>query len=275
MLALENIQTAEQRGLSMKPSKAFKYSVRRILQRAGYDLVRKQVINPAASRRTIMLRYHGIQTVLDVGANMGQYGTELREWGFEGRIISFEPTSAAFKALSERAAADGHWRVFNFAVGAEDGEAEISIASNYGASSSFMPMLDTHRDCSPDVEFVGIEKVKVKTLDDALANVVAPDESLMLKMDVQGFEHLVLRGATTILPSVQIIECELSFVPLYDGQLIFPQMLEIIDSLGFTPVGFNPIFSNPVTGHSLSVDGVFARVERARDSEVALASAEA
>jgi FkbM family methyltransferase len=258
----------------MASSRFVKNGVRTILQKAGYDLVRKQVTNPAATSRAIMMRHHGIQTVLDVGANMGQYSTELREWGFQGRIISFEPTSAAFKALSERAAADGNWNVFNFAVGAEDGEAEISITSNAGASSSLMPMLDSHRDCAPEIKFVATEKVKVKTLDNALANVIAPGDVLMLKMDVQGFEHLVLRGATAVLQGVQIIECELSFVPLYDGQLVFSQMLEIIDSLGFTPVNFNPIFWHPVTGHSLCVDGVFARVEHTSSGKV-LASAQA
>jgi FkbM family methyltransferase len=238
-----------------------KKSVRATLRTAGFELVRKEQVNPAASRRAAMLRYHGIQTVLDVGANMGQYGSELREWGFQRRIISFEPTSAAFKTLSERAATDLKWSVFNFAVGAEEGVAEINVASNSGASSSLMPMKELVRQCDPKIKYVSTEQVAVKTLDGVLADIVAPDEILMLKIDVQGFEHLVLRGATAMLSRARMIECELSFVPLYEGQLLLPQMLALLETLGFIPVSFDPVFLHPVSGHCLQVDGVFARAQ--------------
>jgi FkbM family methyltransferase len=259
----------------MTLSKLLKKKARAALRTTGFDLVRTDSMNPIASRRAVMMRHHGIQTLLDVGANMGQYASEIREWGFENRILSFEPTSTAFKALSQKASGDAQWQVFNFAVGAEDGSAEINVASNWGASSSLLPMLDAHKDCAPDTKYVATEHVAVKTLDHAVANLIAPNEVLMLKMDVQGFEHFVLRGATSILPQVRLIECELSFVPLYDGQLLFRPMLEYMDRLGFAPVTFNPIFPHPVTGHALCVDGVFARVEHTQPAEASLASASA
>jgi FkbM family methyltransferase len=259
----------------MTLSKLLKKKARAALQMTGFDLIRTEAMNPIATRRAVIMRYHGIQTLLDVGANMGQYSTELREWGFENRILSFEPTSAAFKVLSQRASGDPRWEVFHFAVGAEDGSAEINVASNWGASSSLLPMLEAHKDCAPDTTYVATEHVPVKTLDNALANLIAPDEVLMLKMDVQGFEHFVLRGAASVLPRVRLIECELSFVPLYDGQLLFPQMLEYMAGLGFSPVTFNPIFPHPVTGHALCVDGIFARTEHTQPAEVLLASASA
>jgi FkbM family methyltransferase len=234
--------------------KRFKKGARAILRSTGFDMVR-----PAASRRAVMLRYHGIQTAIDVGANRGQYGTELRAWGFKGKIISFEPTSAAFKLLSKRAAADLRWSVFNFAIGAEDSEAEINVASGSGVSSSLMPMGDAHRRSAPEVKYIATEKVAVKTLDSALADIIAPDEILVLKLDVQGFEHFVLRGATAILSQVSMVECELSFISLYEGQWLFPQMLTLLDTLGFVPVSFNPVFSNAISGHCLSIDGIFVR----------------
>src|ERR1700678_3413224 len=103
---------------------------RQIFRRTGFDLVRTENLKTAASRRAVMLRSPRIQTVLDVGANVGDYGVELREWGYKGRILSFEPASAAFKALSRRASADALWSVFNYALGGEEGLAEINIASN-------------------------------------------------------------------------------------------------------------------------------------------------
>jgi FkbM family methyltransferase len=208
-----------------------------------------------------VLRFHGIQTVIDVGANRGQYGAELRAWGFKGKIISFEPTSAAFKLLSKRAATDARWSVFNFAVGAEDSEAEINVASGSGVASSLMPMDDPLRRSAPEIKYIATEKVAVKSLDRALADIIAPNEILMLKLDVQGFEHFVLRGATAMLSQVSMVECELSFVSLYEGQWLFPQMLTLLDTLGFVPVSFNPVFSDAVSGHCLSIDGTFARKE--------------
>jgi FkbM family methyltransferase len=236
--------------------KRFKKGVSAILRSTGFDVVR-----PAASRRAVVLRFHGIQTVIDVGANRGQYGAELRAWGFKGKIISFEPTSAAFKLLSKRAANDARWSVFNFAVGAEDSEAEINVASGSGVASSLMPMDDPLRRSAPEIKYIATEKVAVKSLDRALADIIAPNEILMLKLDVQGFEHFVLRGATAMLSQVSMVECELSFVSLYEGQWLFPQMLTLLDTLGFVPVSFNPVFSDAVSGHCLSIDGTFARKE--------------
>jgi FkbM family methyltransferase len=231
-----------------------KESVRKILRSAGLELVR-----PAGSRRAVILRHHGIQTVLDVGANKGQFGAELRAWGFRGRIISFEPTSAAFEVLSKRAVTDQCWTVFNFALGAEDSVAEINVASGSGVSSSLLPMDDPLRKSAPEIKYVGTERVTIKTLDSALSDFIAPNEILTLKLDVQGFEHFVLRGAGAILSQVRMIECELSLVSLYEGQWLFLQMLELLDTLGFVPVSFNKVLSDAVSGHCLQVDGIFVR----------------
>ncbi len=238
---------------------AAKYSGRAILRKAGLEISRIERFRTSASRRAVMMMHHEIQTVLDVGANIGDYGAELREWGFHGRILAFEPTSAAFRVLANRAADDGLWRVFNCAIGAEEGVAEINVASNNGASSSLMPMLASHRQSAPDVSYVATEKTAVKTLDAALAGLLSPTETLMLKIDTQGFEHMVLSGAATTLEQIRLIECELSLVPLYDGQLLFHAMLDLLGNLGFQPVQFSPGFSNSGSGHCLQVDGVFAR----------------
>lgn len=233
------------------------------LNTVGYTLIRadwmKRLLDPAGAWRAAILRHHAIETVIDAGANSGQYGSELRNWNFQGRVISFEPTSAAFNALSDRAARDGNWRVFNLALGSEDGKAEINVASNSGQSSSLMPMLESHRQSAPEIRYVSTEQISIRRLDGALVGLVGPNESLMLKMDVQGSEHLVLEGATLTLPQVRLIECELSVVKLYDGQLLFPQMLSLLDELGFTPIHFSSGFSDPISGHCLQLDATFAR----------------
>jgi FkbM family methyltransferase len=206
-----------------------------------------------------MMRHHQIQTVLDVGGNLGEYGAELRESGYSGRIISYEPTSEAYKALAARTKADANWVVSKTAIGERDGEVTINVAGNHAASSSLLPMLGFHEQCAPDARYVSKELVPLKTLDTALDGILQPDEKVLLKIDTQGYEHMVLAGASNILRQVELIECELSFVPLYEGQLLFQEMITLLKSLGFYPVQFVPGFSNPHTGYNLQADCTFAR----------------
>jgi FkbM family methyltransferase len=249
----------------MKSTQILKKGVQTTLSSFGYNLIRtdwmKRLLDPAGAWRAAVLRHHKIATVIDVGANLGQYGSELRAWNYQGRIISFEPTSLAFKALSERTAHDRSWIAFNFALGEGDGMAEINVASNSGQSSSFLPMLDSHRQSAPEIRYVTTERISIKTLDGALTGLIGPDERLMLKLDVQGFEEFVLKGATATLPQVRLIECELSVVQLYEGQMLLPQMLAFLDELGFMPIHFSPAFSDPISGHCLQIDGTFARAQ--------------
>src|SRR5260370_33003279 len=94
---------------------------------AGYEVVRVDPVYPAANRRLTMMRHHGIDAVLDVGANTGQYASALRQAGFQGDILSFEPLSDAFRQLEEYSRCDPKWRVYRFAVGGENTETEINI----------------------------------------------------------------------------------------------------------------------------------------------------
>lgn len=232
-------------------------AVNRLLRPLGGRLVHLKAL--PCGRRIKMMRHHRIETVLDVGGNIGLYGAELRKSGYTGRIISFEPTDRAFRELASRAQADGHWTVSKTAIGESDGEATIHVAANHAESSSLLPMLELHKECAPRSFFVSDEKVALKTLNSALEGILQPHERVLLKIDTQGCEHMVLRGASEILPQVELIECELSFVPLYDGQMLFREMLDLLEASGFSPVQIFPGFTDPRTGYTLQVDGIFAK----------------
>jgi FkbM family methyltransferase len=206
-----------------------------------------------------MMRHCNIQTVVDVGANGGYYGAELRESGYSGRIISFEPTYQAFRKLAARAGSDPLWTVSKTAIGESESEVTINVAGNEAASSSLLPMLELHKQCAPKAYFVSSEKVPLNTLNHALKGILRAQDKVLLKIDTQGYEHMVLRGASEILSQVELIECELSFVPLYKGQLLFLEMLDLLKHLGFSPVQMYPGFTDPRTGFTLQVDGIFAR----------------
>src|SRR5665213_2689705 len=100
--------------------KRVKSGIKKLLYRLGFGLCPQDAI--VGSVRVKMMQHHGIQAVIDVGGNVGGYGAELREYGYSGRIISFEPTAQAYEKLAARAKADPKWIVSKTAIGEFSGE---------------------------------------------------------------------------------------------------------------------------------------------------------
>jgi FkbM family methyltransferase len=241
-------------------------SVKRRLSERAKMVVRSQLYrrnlevakDPLPVRITSALRWLDVDTVLDVGANIGQYANALRSSGFRGRIISFEPLADAYAQLAQRAAKDSAWTAVHSAVGAEAGTIEIHVAAN-SHSSSALPMNDTHLDAAPHSRTVGHETAPVTTIADVVAGYHLVPERTLLKIDTQGYEAPVLDGAGELLAQFALVQLELSFVPLYDGQALYPELVERLQRLGFDWYGVDAAFVDPRTGRMLQVDGLFAR----------------
>jgi FkbM family methyltransferase len=203
-----------------------------------------------------------IDVVLDAGANSGQYATGLRHSEFGGRIVSFEPLSGPFARLAQSASADPLWDCRHYALGDVDGTISMNVAGNAGASSSILPMLQSHQDAFPRANYVGTEDVEIRRLDAVAPEVLRQDDVAFLKIDVQGFEKQVIAGgATTINQRCVGIQIELSFAALYDGDMLIQEALDLVDSLGFVLAGLAPGFIDVRNGRVLQADGVFFRVE--------------
>jgi len=181
------------------------------------------------------LRSRGIDVVLDVGANAGQFARGIRAMGYRGRIVSFEPLSAAFRKLCANRSTYAEWRAVQVALGDEADTRRINVAGN-SQSSSFLDMLPRHVDAAPKSAYVGTEEVVVKRLDDVFDEYCAPHERCFLKIDVQGFEEAVLRGADRALERCVGLYLELSFVPLYRGGLTFAEAIERLAARGYALV---------------------------------------
>lgn len=238
---------------------SIKHSIRKLLWSVGYDLSRFIPANNDIARRKQMLGFYGVDTVIDVGANTGQYSLELRhDIGYTSRIISFEPMSLAFSVLSERSAKDANWDIFNFALGDTASTAEINIAGN-SYSSSLLGMLPSHLSSAPESAYTGKEVVVIKTLDEIFDGLNIHGKNIYMKIDTQGFESKVLNGAVKSLAKIDTIQMEMSLVPLYEGELLFVDMCKLMSEKGYTLVSIAGGFTDPKSGQLLQADGIFRR----------------
>lgn len=235
--------------------------IRQPLRAVGMDLIRWSPESSLEAALARMLRFHNVDTVLDVGANEGQYALSVRRLGYCGHIISFEPLTVPYQRLEKCAANDPSWTVApRMALGDHEGEVSMNVASNGGASSSVFRMLETHERAAPDVRYIGSEVVKISRLDYVIGKLLKSDKgNIFLKVDVQGYELQVLDGATALLDHVVGAQLEVSTVRLYEGQPTLPKVSEYMTSRGFEIWGIIPGFTDNLSGRMLQADVIFFR----------------
>ena len=236
-------------------NKSFFIKLKRFFNRFfGFEVIKYPT--PELDRRIKLLRTHNIDTVLDVGANIGQYGSELRNIGFKGTILSFEPTSDAFMKLKKNAQKDVNWKVFNFSLGAFDGEAEINISKN-SVSSSILNNLPQLTESAPEAKFISKEKIKVKKIDTIFQELGLTNKQIYLKIDTQGYENMVIEGAKESLPLIKGIQIEMALIPTYENAITFDEMITKLKQNNYITTSIESGYYDKKTGKLLEVDGIF------------------
>lgn len=237
-------------------------AVQRIMRALGYEI--RRFTRGEMDRLEFLLSSHKIDTVIDVGANTGQFASALRTAGFTGTIISFEPQFEAHARLVSFANSDPKWIVApRSAVGAESGEITLNISDN-SVSSSALPILDTLASSAPAARYVAQERAPVIRLDDS--DLVPADSRIFVKIDTQGFEGEVIKGASKVLARAVGIQTELSIARLYDGQPDYLDILKGLTEMGFEPWSIEPGFADPQNHRLLQIDATFFRPGMARGS---------
>jgi FkbM family methyltransferase len=233
--------------------------IKSLVFKTGFDLHRlTSTSNPNFQLLKGIDRF-GIDLVFDIGANTGQFASELRTVGYRGRMVSFEPLSEAHKVLTEVSAGDLDWTIHRRgAIGDIDGEVEINIAGN-SVSSSLLPMLDSHLSAAEDSAYIGSELVPINRLDSVAPNYIQESDRYFIKIDTQGFEWQVLDGGLDTLAKAQGVLCELSLTPLYEGQRLWLEMLQRLKAEGFTLWSIQKGFTDPRDGRTLQIDAIFFR----------------
>lgn len=206
--------------------------------------------------RQLFLDYYGINLLLDVGANSGQYATLMRRIGYKGKIISFEPLKIAFAELKNNAKGDRSWECENFALGDNEQKAVIHVAGN-SYSSSLLDILPSHIDFDANSKYVSDEEIQIKRLDDVFHNYCDSTDTVMLKIDTQGFEKRVLEGSRHSLRDITLLQLEMSIEPLYENEVLFVDMINYLHAEGFDLFALENGIRNPRSGKLLQADGVF------------------
>jgi len=196
-------------------------------------------------------------TIIDVGANMGQFAVAAAK-GYPAAVIhSFEPGPGAADVLRKCVSSLSGVIVYQTALGEKTGSANLIINQN-SFSSSILPLGQAHLAAFPSAKEIGSVAVEVSTLDDIFYNkeLISP---VLLKLDVQGYERQVIQGAARFLKKVDYVLVETSFLPLYVGEATFSEIFRMLSDAGFSfvrPVGW---LANPRSGELLQMDALFLR----------------
>jgi FkbM family methyltransferase len=220
----------------------------------GWQIIRFP--NPDHIRRGKIIAHYNINKVLDVGANAGQYALKLREINYTGKIISFEPLTEVYNHLTKTTAKDTNWTALNYAIGDSDTLSTINVSGNL-LSSSILNILPTHVEAAPESGYVDKQEIRVQKLDVIFKDFYEKGDRVMLKIDTQGYEKNVLDGAQESLKKISILQLEMSIVPLYENEMLYLDMLNYLNSIGFELLSLENGFSDETTGKLLQVDGIF------------------
>lgn len=216
-------------------------------------------MHSSLGRMKRILDFHHINLVLDVGANEGQFGQSLRVLGYLGRIVSFEPLSRAHRELERLCSHDSTWIAApRMALGRTSGEVSMNVAENL-ESSSILPMSSIHSEAAPSSIYRSIETVPIHALDDVALRYLTGSSLVFLKIDTQGFEAEVLAGADKLLSRTECVQLEMSLAELYEGQVTYLDLIQMMSDRDFILVDIIPGFTEPRSGHLLQADGVFTR----------------
>jgi len=199
----------------------------------------------------------GFKTIIDVGANTGPFSFAARVCLPDVQIYAFEPLPDCFNLLVKNMTPFDNFIAYQTAIGDQKGQMEM-WKSDFNESSSLLPMSELHKVTFPHTANNQAVHVPISRLDDYLEkmNLVPP---ILLKIDVQGYEDKVIKGAVKTLKKMDWVMIEMSFQPLYEGQPLFDDIYQSLISNGFKFAGNMEALYSPLDGNVLQSDGIFYR----------------
>jgi FkbM family methyltransferase len=233
------------------PLKFIKEMIMKLILALGYEIREASPVD-----RLQWIKDLGIDTILDIGANTGQFAGFLRNHFPAARIFSFEPIPICYRNLCKAMSNDSRFQAFNLAVSDINGTVSFHLSS-FSQSSSMLPMGQLHKDNFPFTageETITVESVRL----DDFAKTIDLGEKLLVKIDVQGVEEKVIAGGIDTIRKADVLFLETNFQRLYKGQLLFKEILDIVSPLGFQYMGnVAGHLISPLNGICLEEDSIF------------------
>jgi FkbM family methyltransferase len=210
----------------------------------------------AAIEHEDAIRSLAVGTLIDVGANIGQFSLLTRAIHPGAVIHAFEPLSAMADTYDALFAGDRAATLHRVAAGETAGSAEINV-SGRPDSSSLLPITAQQEAIFPGTAKASVETIRVERIDDILRDTKLP-QPILVKLDVQGFELAALKGMPELLERAAHVYAEVSFVELYQGQPLAPEIIAWLAKRGFTVTGVHNL-SFMANGATVQADMLFSR----------------
>lgn len=230
------------------------HPLRKLIWKTGFDIHRYR----PEPDQMLWLKELGIKTILDVGANVGQFAGEIRADLPDAFIYAFEPLKDCYDALVDSMKEDKKLKAFHMALG-DKNEEVIMHRSEYSPSSSILKMAQSHKDLYPYTQKESGEKITVRRLDDLQELKNGFSKEILVKIDTQGYEDRVIRGGAEFLKQAKVILVETSFVTLYEKQLLFADIYKMLTDIGFVYKGSLHRRFNLKNGGNLYEDSIFVK----------------
>jgi len=208
-----------------------------------------------------VLRNLGIvNTIVDIGANRGQFALAVRQCFPSAKIFSFEPLPVPAGIFRRVFAGDARVILHESAIGPQVDKANIHISAR-DDSSSLLPITERQNALFPGTAEAGYQSIQVTPLDAMLVSEDIEDPAL-LKLDVQGFELQALKGCESLLHRFPWVYAECSFVELYERQALSDEVIAWLRERGFKLSGvYNMSYDRE--GRAIQADFLFARRDEA------------
>lgn len=227
----------------------------------GYEFTRinESIFQNQQKHTFELIKRLNIDLVLDVGANMGQFSTDIRRAGYDSKIISFEPINTCFEHLNS--IADKYWQIENYALGDTHKNETINISNKTVYSS----ILDTSQfgkaNFTDSIKTVNKQKIEIKRLDDIISSLSKSykENNIFLKLDTQGYDSHVINGAIMTLQHVKMLQTEVSCKAIYEGAQPHYETLKQLSEIGFSITGIFPLSRDKNTMELLEFDCILIK----------------
>jgi FkbM family methyltransferase len=193
----------------------------------------------------------GIDMIIDVGANLGQSWESFRWAGFKGPIISFEPNPEIFRQIEK--IKDDNWQRRPYALSSHSGEAKFHLTNLHVANSLLKPL--------GHIKVTGEITVPLYRLDELWTKEGFTGKRAFLKIDTEGHDLEVVKGASGVLDRIQVIMLEIAALPRFEGEPPLPAVVNFMSDLGFHVCRAEKNSQSPAAGMDTALDMVFARKE--------------